>query len=427
MKQLFRCIATLLLLSVTHQSCLQSKAKTSEKALIARADTIGKSAEWQQIEALHQQYMAILSKDSSDDKVAIKLIELYLNESRITGNGSHYNALAMVLINKLIANKNTSSDNLYLALSYKATVLLSSHQFAQAKEIALKALGINTFEADIFGSLIDADIELGNYDEAVKNCDKMLAIRPDLRSYSRASYLREIYGDHQGAIGAMQMAVDAGAAGFENTEWARVQLGDLYLEKNAIDTARLMYQRALAFRPNYVHALIGLAKIDEVSGKNDSAISKTENAINIISESSFISYLAHLKFLNKNNTEADVINKNVVELLEEAEQENKKETLIPHNGNREMAQAYLANNQLDKAFSFAKQDYDMRPKNIDANALLAEICLKANRIDEAKTYADKALSTKRKSKKCLTIFATIYKLSNQQDKVISVKQMIESI
>ena len=53
----------------------------------------------------------------------------------------------------------------------------------------------------------------------------MVDIRPDIRSYSRVSYLREIYGDYPGAIEAMKMAVDAGVAGDEATEWARIQLG----------------------------------------------------------------------------------------------------------------------------------------------------------------------------------------------------------
>jgi len=69
---------------------------------------------------------------------------------------------------------------------------------------------------------------MGNYDTAVDKADKMVSIRPDLRSYSRISYLREIHGDNTGAIDAMKLAVDAGAAGDEATEWARIQLAKLY-------------------------------------------------------------------------------------------------------------------------------------------------------------------------------------------------------
>jgi hypothetical protein len=45
----------------------------------------------------------------------------------------------------------------------------------------------------------------------------MMAIRPDLRSYSRVSYLREIFGDIPGAREAMLMAIQAGYPGQEET------------------------------------------------------------------------------------------------------------------------------------------------------------------------------------------------------------------
>ncbi len=43
--------------------------------------------------------------------------------------------------------------------------------------------------------------------------NRMVSIRPDIRSYSRISYLREIHGDIPGAIEAMELAVEAGAPG----------------------------------------------------------------------------------------------------------------------------------------------------------------------------------------------------------------------
>ena len=49
--------------------------------------------------------------------------------------------------------------------------------------------------------------------------DKMVSIRPDLRSYSRISYLREIHGDMPGAIEAMKMAIQAGYPGYEDRAW----------------------------------------------------------------------------------------------------------------------------------------------------------------------------------------------------------------
>jgi len=83
------------------------------------------------------------------------------------------------------------------------------------------------YNAFVYGILVDANVEMGNYDTAVDKADKMVSIRPDLRSYSRISYLREIHGDNTGAIDAMKLAVDAGAAGDEATEWGQNTTGKI--------------------------------------------------------------------------------------------------------------------------------------------------------------------------------------------------------
>ena len=75
----------------------------------------------------------------------------------------------------------------------------------------------------------DAALELGQYERAVEAFQAMIDLRPDLASYSRVAYARELHGDLPGAIEAMQRAVNAGAPRTEGTNWARVQLGHLLL------------------------------------------------------------------------------------------------------------------------------------------------------------------------------------------------------
>jgi tetratricopeptide (TPR) repeat protein len=75
------------------------------------------------------------------------------------------------------------------------------------------------------------------------------------------SYLRELNGDIEGAIQAMQMAIDAGAPDGENTAWCMVQLGTLYLNSGRLAEADREYRMALTHFPNYIHAYAGLAKV----------------------------------------------------------------------------------------------------------------------------------------------------------------------
>src|SRR5262249_49473730 len=142
----------------------------------------------------------------------------------------------------------------YEAICAKATVLLSQHHFSEANPIAEKAIGINPYNATAYGILTDAYVELGQYSDAIKSADKMVSIRPDIRSYSRVSYLREIMGDTQGAIEAMKLAVSSGYPGYEQTEWVRCQLGHLYENTGQLQEAAMQYRIAVEERPSYAFA-----------------------------------------------------------------------------------------------------------------------------------------------------------------------------
>ena len=70
---------------------------------------------------------------------------------------------------------------------------------------------MNTYSAAARGILADAYVQLRDYDNAVRVLDEMVRLKPNLSSYSRISYMRELKGDTDGAITAMEMAIQAGA------------------------------------------------------------------------------------------------------------------------------------------------------------------------------------------------------------------------
>lgn len=381
-------------ISSFNTSC-NTLSSSSEKypLVLERKDTVGTSSEFHSIQTMYATYIKALKKDTNDDLSKIKLVELYINEARITGNLSYYNSASMKVLSTITDKKHVKQDIYYKALVYKATVYMSLHQFADAKKNAELALAINPFDADIYGVLMDANVELGHYDVALKMCDKMMSIRPDIRSYSRVSYMRQIYGDNAGAIAAMRMAVESGAQGMENTEWARVQLGDLYLNTGHADTAKMLYESSLYARPDYPFAEMGLAKVASSQKQYDEAITHCKNAIRVMSESSFINYLGDLYKLKGDVTKADEVHSDVLKLMKENEEINSKEVYARHNGNREMANAFLNANQLDDALSFAKKDLALRPTNIDANELVAWIYFLKHEYEQAGNYINMALST----------------------------------
>lgn len=199
------------------------------------------------------------------------------------------------------------NENHFEALSLKAMIFLSEHHFEEALATAQKAVSINPYNAFVYGTLVDGYVEMGDYKAAVENLEKMISIRPDMRSYSRISYLREIHGDYSGAIEAMKLAVDAGATGDEATAWTRVQLGHLYEKTGDIKSAEMNYFIALNERPRYAYALAGLGRIAVSQNKYDEAIALYQQADSLIADYSMQEELSDIYLLKGQPEKADAI------------------------------------------------------------------------------------------------------------------------
>ena len=219
-----------------------------------RTGNISLSSEWLNSKKAMQGLLDNIAKNPKDYKSMIALVEAYVQEARITGDYAYYDKASLELLDKVLKNQPKNFD----ALTLKALIFLSQHHFSDALDVGKQAQVINPYNAFIYGILDDANLELGHYDSAVAMADKMTSIRPDLRSYARISYLREIYGDIPGAISAIKLAVSAGYPGLEQTEWARMILGHLYENEGQLDSAQMVYQRALVERPDYPFAFAGL-------------------------------------------------------------------------------------------------------------------------------------------------------------------------
>jgi tetratricopeptide (TPR) repeat protein len=158
------------------------------------------------------------------------------------------------------------------ALIGQGILALARHDFDGALRWAEQARALNPYRAQILGIMVDAQIELGRYDEAVAAAQAMVDLRPDLTSYSRVSYLRELHGDTAGAIEAMQAAVDAGMPATEGWLWVQTQLGHLYFNSGDWRKAEETYREALRFRSDYAYAAAGLARVQAARGNYADAI-----------------------------------------------------------------------------------------------------------------------------------------------------------
>ncbi len=212
------------------------------------------------------------------DEESLTLLGLgYQQRVRETGDPTFY-PLSERTLRKALA---LAGDD-YLATTGLASLAASRHRFENARELAQRAIGISATSAAPYGVLGDALVELGRYGEAFEAFDRMVSIKPNIASYARVSYARELLGRPRDAIAAMKLAVDAGSANAENHAWTLVQLGNLYFDTGRLDEAAGVYRAALARLPRYVYAEAGLARVQASSGYYTEAVRLYRRALDTI-------------------------------------------------------------------------------------------------------------------------------------------------
>jgi tetratricopeptide (TPR) repeat protein len=384
------------------------KPKDSIPAFKERKSSLSLQGEWLNTKKAIEGLLSQIEQDPGNIKALLELSQAYIQEGRITGDHAYYDKAALELLEKALQKQ---PDN-FEALCCKATVLLSQHHFAEGLQLANKALPLNPDNAFIYGILCDANLELGNYHQAVAMADKMVSVRPDIRSYARVSYLREIFGDINGAIAAMRMAVEAGYPGLEQTEWSRCILAHLYEVSGKPDSAFIEYKTALTERPDYPYALAGLGKIEKTRGHYKEAIAYYEKAKTLITEYSFSDELTDLYLLNNEAAKADRNAREVISMLS-PQSDVEGENGHGHYADKELAYAYLKINDVEKAHKHALLEYQRRPDNIDVCETLAWVKYKKNELTTASNIVDKALKTGSKNP-ILLCRAGIIKIKNGQ-------------
>lgn len=331
-----------------------------------------------------------LTKKPDDTKTMLLVAKEFMQEGRVSGNSAYYNKQALEFSNKALALEPQNVD----ALCYKAMIYLSQHRFEEGRQVADQALKINPHYSFVYGLLVDANVELGDYEKAVEMADRMNTVRPDIRSYSRVSYLREIYGDMPGSIEAAQEAVKAGYAGNEDEAWTRMVLAHLFEDTNQLDLAREQYEYALSERPNYPFALAGIGKIYRYEKDYGKAITYFENARKLVSDPSFFEELVELYHLNNQPEKAEEMGKITINaLLQDNITADMKDKDSGTYADRELAIFYLIMNQPKEALKHAQIEYDRRPKNIDAAETLAWAFYKNGEMAKALTLVATVLST----------------------------------
>jgi len=376
-----------------------------------RTGVIAQSEEWKLVQKQFAGLMKIVRTNPNDTKSRIALASLYIQEARVTGNYQYYDLAAMKYVNEVLEKEPLHFE----ALTFKALLYLSQHHFAEGLALAEKAKNVNPDNAFVYGILVDGNVEMGNYPAAVEAADKMVSIRPDIRSYSRISYLREIHGDYHGAIEAMKLAVDAGVPGDEATEWARVQLGHLYENTGDLKNAAMHYEIALQERPAYAYAIAGKARIASAAKEYNQAIAYYLQADSLVNDYSFKEELVNIYLLTGQKMQAESISALVIKAMNSDAEKGLQNENIGHYTDRELAYAYLKTGNYDKALEHALTEFNRRPNNIDVNETIGWVYYNKGEYEKALPYLETAMKTNSKKPVLLCRAGLIYaKAGNHQ-------------
>jgi len=393
----------------------ETKKENKTFPVLARKGAASATEEFKSVQARSTALLHTIQSKPEDNKAKIALATLYVQEARASGNYMYYDQAALKYVNLVLIKEPKNFE----ALSIKALLMLSQHHFAEGLKIAEEAKTINPYNAFIYGLIIDGNVEMGNYTAAVENADKMVSIRPDIRSYSRISYLREIHGDYPGAIDAMKMAVSAGLPGDEGTEWSRVQLGHLYENTGDMKNAAMYYTIALDNRPAYAYALAGLARIAVASGNYQKAIDYYLQADSLVNDFTIKEELSDVYNASGEKEKSGTLANAVINGMNAAAANEKKDDSSGHYSDRELAYAYLKVNQFGKALGHALLEYNRRPENIDVNETLAWVYYSKGDYAKALPFAKVALKTNSQNPTLLCRMGLIYFKNN--DKLTAAK------
>ena len=211
-----------------------------------------------------------IEKDSGSYQARNALALALARRARETGDPAYYRQAEEALE----ASFRISPDNVEAA-RLSVWTLLGKHEFARALDEA-KALN-RRMPDDLltYAFLTDAHVELGNYEEAEEAAQWLLDLRPgNVAGLTRGAYLRELFGDIDGALEWMLMAHDQ--THFNENEdraWILTHMGHLEASRGRLEASEGHLKQALELFADYHYALGELGKVRMAQKRYPEAVS----------------------------------------------------------------------------------------------------------------------------------------------------------
>jgi len=259
-------VLTLIVLAVLSDRGSQEEAAGN---LPASASTRGRSTQ-ARIASLEQAARA----RPRDAVVLVGLAAALLQSVRETGDISAYNRADRALEGAL--QRDPASASAYIE---RGILRLARHEFRAALSDGRRARTLAPGLVKPLGVIVDANVELGRYGDAERALQRMVDLKPNLDSYARVAYYRELRGDLDGASVALGLAASAGGEAPENVAYVQSLMGNVELAQGRTDQARRAFDSALAKVPGFASAQAGLAHLDVAAGRLNPAIERLRGVV----------------------------------------------------------------------------------------------------------------------------------------------------
>lgn len=303
------------------------------------------------------------------DDLWITLGRAWIRKARESNDPGFYlnaNACASVVLEREPSNP--------LALNLRGLVHLNDHRFEDARDVAQTILAKRSDDPMAWGTLSDAYLEMGRYDEAIDATQKMVDLKPNLPSYSRASHLQWMRGDTGHAKQTVKNALDAGRAAKRDPEpgaWVLVQAAMIFWHEGDFEGADAGFDKALERIREYPPALVGKGRVAMANGD-------ARKAADYFARAYQASPLPETAWLLGDAKQA----------AGDADGAKKAYASVEHDGRRtdpRTLSLFLStkNQNADDAVALAREEYAKR-KDVYTEDSLAWALYRAGKLDEAK-------------------------------------------
>jgi tetratricopeptide (TPR) repeat protein len=300
-----------------------------------------------------------------------RLAGAYAQKARETGDIS-YLQLAEASLQQSLKLESTHAEAAP-AFTQLATVHLAEHRFSEAAEDAARAIALLPEDLAAYPYAGDAQLELGNYEEARKfynHLDDPNDGRPhpgiEFLAASHGAGLDWIKGDTARACAELQQAtLLAGQLHLpaENIAWTEFMLGEQYFQTGDLVSAEKQENAALASFARYHRALAAMGQIRGAQDRFPEAIAFYQQAIAMIPLPLYVAALGdlYLRIGDKANAEKQFA---LVEFI------GKLNAINQQVYNRELALFYADHNRnLPDALTLAKKELEVRHDVFTSDAL----------------------------------------------------------